>query len=60
MRNTQTVRGLPTWHPLLLASHEEKLRAYSDPEIRRKLHDEAVEFKNNVNPPGFLGDGGTT
>ena len=45
MRNTQTFRGLPTWHPILLASHEEKLRAYSDPEVRKKLHDEAVEFK---------------
>jgi N-acyl-D-amino-acid deacylase len=53
MRNTQTFRGLPTWHPLLLASHEEKLRAYSDPEVRRKLHEEAVEFKSGVNPPGI-------
>ena len=38
MRNTQTFRGLPTWHPILLASDEEKLRAYSDPEVRKKLH----------------------
>jgi N-acyl-D-amino-acid deacylase len=53
MRNTQTFRGLPTWHPLLLASHEEKLRAYSDPDIRRKLHEEAVEFKGDINPPGI-------
>jgi N-acyl-D-aspartate/D-glutamate deacylase len=53
MRNTQTFRGLPTWHPLLLASHEEKLRAYSDPEVRRKLHEEAVEFKSGANPPGI-------
>jgi N-acyl-D-amino-acid deacylase len=53
MRNTQTFRGLPTWHPLLLASHEEKLRAYSDPDIRKKLHEEAVEFKSGVNPPGI-------
>jgi N-acyl-D-aspartate/D-glutamate deacylase len=53
MRNTQTFRGLPTWHPILLASHEEKLRAYSDPDIRKKLHDEAVEFKIDFNPAGI-------
>ena len=53
MRNTQTFRGLPTWHPILLASDEEKLRAYSDPAIRKKLHDEAVEFKIDFNPAGI-------
>src|SRR6201985_2193282 len=53
MRNTQTFRGLPTWHPILLASHEEKLRAYSDPQPRRKLHEEAVEFKVTTLPPGI-------
>ena len=53
MDNTQTFRGLPTWHPILLASHEEKLRAYSDPEVRKKLHAEAVEFKVDVDPPGI-------
>jgi N-acyl-D-amino-acid deacylase len=46
MRNTQTFRGLPVWHPICLASPEEQLRAYADPEIRRKLHAEAVEFKS--------------
>src|SRR5215208_5537757 len=45
MRNTQTFRGLPVWHPICLASPEEQLKAYADPEVRRKLHDEAVEFK---------------
>ena len=44
MKNTQVWRGSPTWHPILLASDDEKLRAYADPEVRRKLHDEAVEF----------------
>jgi len=53
MRNTQTFRGLPTWHPILLASHEDKLRAYSDPEVRKKLHAEAVEFKVDKLPPGI-------
>src|SRR5208282_1015896 len=31
MRNCQTFRGAPTWHPILLSSDEEKLRAYGDP-----------------------------
>ena len=53
MHNTQTFRGLPTWHPILLASHEEMLRAYSDPEVRKKLHAEAVEFKVDTPPPGI-------
>ena len=53
MRNCQEFRGLPTWHPILLASDEEKLRAYSDPEIRKKLQAEAVEFKVDTPPPGI-------
>ena len=44
MRNTQAFRGIPTWHPILLASDEEKLRAYSDPAVRQKLHQEVVEW----------------
>jgi N-acyl-D-amino-acid deacylase len=46
MRNTQTFRGLPVWHPICLSSPEAQLKAYADPEIRRKLHAEAVEFKS--------------
>jgi N-acyl-D-amino-acid deacylase len=53
MRNCQEFRGLPTWHPILLASDEEKLRAYSDPEVRKMLHAEAVEFKVDTPPPGI-------
>ena len=53
MRNTQSFRGLPTWHPILIASDEEKMRAYADPEIRKKLHDEAVEFKLDFTPTGI-------
>src|SRR5437879_1101116 len=45
MRNTQTFRGLPVWHPISLSSPEEMLKAYADPEVRKQLHDEAVEFK---------------
>jgi N-acyl-D-aspartate/D-glutamate deacylase len=46
MRNTQTFRGLPVWHPICLSSPEEQLRAYADPAVRKRLHDEAVEFKS--------------
>jgi N-acyl-D-amino-acid deacylase len=45
MRNTQTFRGLPVWHPISLSSPEEQLKAYADPEVRKQLHEEAVEFK---------------
>jgi N-acyl-D-amino-acid deacylase len=45
MRNTQTFRGLPVWHPICLSSPEDQLKAYADPEVRKKLHEEAVEFK---------------
>src|ERR671930_1187789 len=45
MKNCQVFRGLPTWHTLLFMSDEEKLRLYADPEIRAKLHEEAVVNK---------------
>jgi len=45
MKNTQVFRGLPTWHPILLMPNDEKLRLYADPEIRAKLHDEAIVNK---------------
>jgi len=53
MRNTQTFRGLPVWHPICLSSPDEMLKAYADPEIRRKLHAEAVEFKVDTLPAGI-------
>src|SRR5690349_14537664 len=43
MKNCQVFRGLPTWHPILISSDDEKMRAYSDPQVRDKLHAEAVE-----------------
>ncbi len=43
MKNCQVFRGLPVWHPILISSDEEKLRAYADPAVRDKLHAEAVE-----------------
>ena len=45
MSNTQVFRGVPSWHPILLSSDEDKLRAYRDPAVRQKLHAEAVEWK---------------
>src|SRR5260370_21111394 len=41
MKNTQVFRRLPTWHPILLMSGDEKLRLYADPETRATLHEEA-------------------
>lgn len=43
MKNAQVFRT-PTWDPIQRLSDEEKLRAYSDPDVRKKLHDEAVEW----------------
>ena len=48
MANTQVFRGSPTWHPILLASDDEKLRAYADPAVRQKLHEEMVEWKVEI------------
>jgi N-acyl-D-amino-acid deacylase len=53
MRNSQVFRGSPTWHPILLASDDEKLRAYSDAAVRQKLHEEVVEWKIDI-PGGTL------
>ncbi len=52
-KNCQVFRGLPTWHPILLMSDEEKLRAYADPQVRDKLHAEAVAFTVPVQSIGF-------
>ncbi len=48
MSNTQVFRGSPTWHPILLMSDAEKLRAYADPAVRAKLHEEMVEWKVEI------------
>ncbi len=53
MKNCQVFRGLPTWHPILLMSDEEKLRAYADPQVRDKLHAEAVAFTVPLQTVGF-------
>ncbi|HEV2189115.1 MAG TPA: amidohydrolase family protein, partial [Stellaceae bacterium] len=48
MSNTQVFRGSPTWHPILLMSDADKLRAYADPAVRAKLHEEMVEWKVEI------------
>src|SRR4029077_372181 len=53
MSNTQAFRGSPTWHPILLGSDAEKLRAYADPAVRAKLHEEMVEWKGEI-PGGTI------
>jgi N-acyl-D-aspartate/D-glutamate deacylase len=52
MRNTQEFRGLPVWHPICLSSPEAMLAAYADPDIRKKLHAEAIDFVHGQ-PPGL-------
>lgn len=48
MRNCQMFRGSPTWHPILLSTDEEKIKAYSDPAVRRKLQEEVVEWRTDI------------
>ena len=55
LKNCQVFRGVPTWHPILLASDEEKMRAYSDPEVRRKLQEEAIDRHSDLKDPVFAG-----
>jgi N-acyl-D-aspartate/D-glutamate deacylase len=38
MRNCQIFRGMPNWHPILIAPDDAKLAAYRDPEVRQRLH----------------------
>jgi len=42
MKNAQIFDGLPAWRPIMLASDEEKIAAFSDPATRAKLREEAV------------------
>jgi N-acyl-D-amino-acid deacylase len=40
MKNCQVFRSMPAWLPILQGSDAEKVRAYSDPEVRAKLRAE--------------------
>ncbi len=54
MRNQQEFRGVPTWHPILTASDADKLRAYSDPQVRKQLHNEVIEWVADI-PAAMIG-----
>src|SRR5437660_7258716 len=53
LRTCQTSRGPPTCNRILLSPDEEKLRAYADPAIRQKLHEEMIEWKVEI-PGGTI------
>ncbi len=40
MKNCQVFRSMPTWLPILQGTDADKLRAYRDPDIRKKLRAE--------------------
>ncbi|MGQ4807617.1 hypothetical protein NKDENANG_00971 [Candidatus Entotheonellaceae bacterium PAL068K] len=46
MTNAQVFRT-PTWDPILRLSDSDKIRAYSDPDVRKKLHDETVGWTSD-------------
>ena len=46
MRNAQVFDRLPTWQTVMTGSDEQKLAAFRDPSMRRRLHAEAVEGEN--------------
>ena len=55
MHNCQVFRGVPTWHPIQIAPDEEKLRAYGDPEVRKKLHREMIDWVADIKGNMILG-----
>jgi N-acyl-D-aspartate/D-glutamate deacylase len=52
LRNCQEFCGVPTWHPIQTAPDDEKFRAYRDPDVRRRLHEEVIEWRNEL--PGIM------
>ena len=46
MRNAQVFDRLPAWQAVMTGSDEQKLAAFRDPSMRRRLHAEAVEGEN--------------
>jgi N-acyl-D-amino-acid deacylase len=53
LKNCQLFRGVPTWHPILLEGDDEKVRAYSDPLVRAKLQEEAVDRWADLHDANF-------
>ena len=51
-KNAQHFDSMATWKPIMMLPPDEKKRAFMDPEIRRKLHFEAVETPPNPEEGG--------
>ena len=43
LKNAQVFDRLPSWQRIMMESPEKKMAAFRDPEVRRRLHAEAVE-----------------
>jgi N-acyl-D-aspartate/D-glutamate deacylase len=48
MRNCQVFRNVPSWQPIQIAPDDEKLKAYADASVRKLLHEEAIEWKKDI------------
>ena len=49
MHNCQVFRGIPSWHEVLISNDDElKLKSYKDPEFRRKVHHDLVEWPEHM------------
>ncbi|HWP57373.1 MAG TPA: amidohydrolase family protein [Candidatus Acidoferrales bacterium] len=53
LKTAQHFDAMPTWKSVMLLPLEERKRAFRDPEVRAKLHFEAVETPHD---PGRIGD----
>jgi N-acyl-D-amino-acid deacylase len=55
MHNCQIFKGVPTWHPVMIASDEEKMKAYRDAAFRKKVHHETIEWPDDMDKKTSLG-----
>jgi len=53
LKTAQHFDALPSWKPVMLLPLEQRKQAFRDPEVRARLHREAVETPNN---PRHAGD----
>ena len=52
LKTAQHFDAMPNWKSVMLLPLDERKQAFRDPEIRARLHLEAVETPNNPNHPG--------
>jgi len=52
LKTAQHFDAMPNWKSVMLLPLDERKQAFRDPEIRARLHREAVETPNNPNHPG--------